>query len=329
MSFARRAIAPDSDVGTRKPSRASRSAGVSASGTRDRPEPLQRREPWPRAGRPTVRCPVNVLCRPGPTSESACIAAPAVSRKSSVRTLPSGDRYTMNPPPPMPQDCGRATPSANTVVTAASIALPPRASTSRPARAAAGDSVATTPLRPLTPGWMREPSVAGAVDGSSATAQAAAARRTGRRVMGLRYPRSRDVKPARQPRNRARQRLDEVLELLGGPALEGLAVLLVGGDHRVAVVPVQPRLGVQPERAPGLGGDLGEDVGARVAAVRARVAEDDDRRARVQVVLDERRGTRSTRGRSRCSRRCRRRRRRAPIASRHRAEVALLLRRRR
>ena len=55
----------------------------------------------------------------------------------------------------------------------------------------------------------------------------------------------------------------------------------------VAVVPVQPRLGVEPERAPGLRGDLGEDVGARVAPVGARVTEHDDRRARVQVVLDQ------------------------------------------
>src|SRR5215217_7796588 len=68
-----------------------------------------------------------------------------------------------------------------------------------------------------------------------------------------------------------RQRLDEVLELARGPALVGLAVLLVGRDDGVAVVPVQPRLRVEPERAPGERDDRGEDVGARVAAVRARV----------------------------------------------------------
>ena len=67
--------------------------------------------------------------------------------------MPSGDRYNMYPPPPIPHDCGRAAFSANTVVTAASIALPPFASTARPARAAAGDSVATTPAVPLTPSW--------------------------------------------------------------------------------------------------------------------------------------------------------------------------------
>src|SRR3954453_2791787 len=81
---------------------------------------------------------------------------------------------------------------------------------------------------------------------------------------------------------RAGERLHEVLELLGGPALERLAVLLVGADHGVAVVPVQARLGVEPEGAAGLRRDLPEDVGARVAAVGARVAEDDDRRAGVE-----------------------------------------------
>src|SRR3954454_3242545 len=87
--------------------------------------------------------------------------------------------------------------------------------------------------------------------------------------------------------DRPRQRLDEVLELAGRPALEGLAPRLVGGDHRVAVVPVQARLGVEPERPARLRGDLREDIGARIAAVGPRVAEDDDGRARVQVVLDE------------------------------------------
>src|SRR3954452_18732104 len=88
-------------------------------------------------------------------------------------------------------------------------------------------------------------------------------------------------------RDRPRQRLDELLELAGRPALEGLAPRLVGGDHRVAVVPVQARLGVEPERAAGLLGDQSEQVRARVAAVGARVAEHDHGGTRVQVVLDE------------------------------------------
>src|SRR3954464_14341852 len=71
------------------------------------------------------------------------------------------------------------------------------------------------------------------------------------------------------------ERLDEVLELAGGPALERLAVALVGGDDAVAVVPVQARLRVEPERAPGPRSHAGEDVRPRVAPVRARVAEHD------------------------------------------------------
>src|SRR3984957_2528835 len=84
----------------------------------------------------------------------------------------------------------------------------------------------------------------------------------------------------------ARQGANEVLERRGRPALEGRAELLVGGYYRVAVVPVEPRLWVEPEGAPGARGDLGEDVGTRVAPVGARVAEHDHGRARVQVVLD-------------------------------------------
>jgi hypothetical protein len=70
---------------------------------------------------------------------------------------------------------------------------------------------------------------------------------------------------------------------LRGPALEdAVAVALVGGHHRVAVVPVEARLGVQPERAAGAcSADRGEDLGVRLAAVGARVAEHDHRRARV------------------------------------------------
>src|SRR3954453_8481273 len=93
----------------------------------------------------------------------------------------------MNPPPPMPQDCGRATPSAKTVDTAASMAFPPCSSTSRPTAAAAGDSVATTPYGLVTPGWNRDPSVALEVVGISARRpHSMAARRHDR--MPDRYP---------------------------------------------------------------------------------------------------------------------------------------------
>ena len=73
----------------------------------------------------------------------------------------------------------------------------------------------------------------------------------------------------------------------GRPALEGaVAVALVGGHHRVAVVPVELRLGVEPEQPAGALGDLGEDLGVRLAAVGAGVAEHDHGRARVEVVGD-------------------------------------------
>ena len=107
-----------------------------------------------------------------------------------------------------------------------------------------------------------------------------------------------------------RQRAHEVLELRGRPALERRAVLLVGGDHRVAVVPVQARLGVQPERAPGARGDLrrrcrragrGRWCARRRARSPSRAGAGRPRPAR---------GTPTTRGRSRCSRRCRPRPRR-------------------
>src|SRR5918912_2078032 len=65
-----------------------------------------------------------------------------------------------NPPPPIPQDWGRATPRAKVVATAASIALPPAFSTSSPTSEAGGDSEAITPPRLLTASLYREPSAA-------------------------------------------------------------------------------------------------------------------------------------------------------------------------
>src|ERR1700754_3239631 len=74
--------------------------------------------------------------------------------------------------------------------------------------------------------------------------------------------------------------VDEVLQVAGRPALEGaVAVALVGGHHRVAVVPVELRLRVEPEEPAGALGDLGEDLGVRLAPVGARVAEHDHGRA--------------------------------------------------
>src|SRR4051794_13712497 len=85
----------------------------------------------------------------------------------------------------------------------------------------------------------------------------------------------------------ARDHVDEVFEMLGRPTLEhGGAVRLVRGHHRVAVVPVELRLGVEPEGAAGAVGDLGERRGVWLAAVGARVAEHDHRGARVEVLGD-------------------------------------------
>ena len=84
-----------------------------------------------------------------------------------------------------------------------------------------------------------------------------------------------------------RDRVHEHLELLGRPALEdAVAEGLVGGHDRVAVVPVEARLGVDPEGAAGALGHLRQHLGVRLAAVGAGVAEDDHRRARVEVVHD-------------------------------------------
>src|SRR6185503_13878312 len=78
--------------------------------------------------------------------------------------------------------------------------------------------------------------------------------------------------------------VDEVLEVLGRPAFERLGrVRLVGGHHRVAVVPVEARLRVQPEGPAGALGEAGEGGGVGVAPVRPRVAEDDHGRAGVEV----------------------------------------------
>src|SRR3954452_6278096 len=75
----------------------------------------------------------------------------------------------MKPPPPIPHDWGRATLSAKTVAAAASIALPPACRTPRPTRAAAGDSLATTPSAPVTPVRNCEPCLAPAGTAETAT----------------------------------------------------------------------------------------------------------------------------------------------------------------
>src|SRR6202012_3694980 len=84
-----------------------------------------------------------------------------------------------------------------------------------------------------------------------------------------------------------RDDVDEVLQVAGGPALEGaVAIAFVGAHHGVAVVPVELRLGVQPEQPAGTLGDPGEYLGVRLAAVGAGVAEHDHGRPRVEVFGD-------------------------------------------
>src|SRR4051812_12127827 len=145
----------------------------------------------------------------------------------------------------MPQLCGRATPSAKTVAAAASTALPPASSTARPTRAAAGDSVAMAPRGPVAAGGNSEPCLAragvamarggrvgGGWNSEPCLARAGVAMATARttlsaarvRAMGGVYP------PEASAGHRTRERLDEVLELVGRPALEGLAVRLVRRD---------------------------------------------------------------------------------------------------
>src|SRR3954470_9787645 len=73
----------------------------------------------------------------------------------------------MNPPPPMPHDCGRATLRPKMIDAAASLALPPRSSTERPMADAMGDSVATMPPGARVAGRYIEPSLAGAAVAAS------------------------------------------------------------------------------------------------------------------------------------------------------------------
>src|SRR3954468_12419633 len=132
----------------------------------------------------------------------------------------------MKPPPPIPHDCGRATLSAKTVAAAASTALPPASSTPRPTRAAAGDSVAMTPNRPVAPGRNSEPCFACA--GTTATpARATDTTMTTRRTGGVlphegprvrAMDRTREPRPDDHPGHQAGGRRPDVPERLVGPA---------------------------------------------------------------------------------------------------------------
>ena len=91
--------------------------------------------------------------------------------------------------------------------------------------------------------------------------------------------------------------------VVGAPAFERGAVLLVGGDHAVTVVPVQPRLGVQPERAPGLGGVIAAKMSSRGGRPLVRASPSTITVARGwELVLDQCQELEPTLVRSRCSR---------------------------
>src|SRR3954454_11891662 len=144
----------------------------------------------------------------------------------------------MNPPPPIPHDCGRATFRAKTVATAASTALPPASSTPRPTRAAAGDSVAMTPSRPVTPGRNSDPCFARA--GTAATpARATETTMTTRRTGGVlphvgprvrAMDRAREPRPEDQPGHQAGGRRRDVRErLVAQDRAQALGALDVAG----------------------------------------------------------------------------------------------------
>src|SRR5437763_795168 len=91
------------------------------------------------------------------------------------------------------------------------------------------------------------------------------------------------MRPGKPAASRVRERLDEPLKLVCAPALEGRAMLLVAGDHGIAVVPVEARLRVQPEGATRQRSDGSEHVLTGRAPVGARVAEHDHGRAGVKL----------------------------------------------
>src|SRR3954452_11854226 len=95
----------------------------------------------------------------------------------------------MKPPPPIPHEYGSTTPSTPAAATAASIALPPRRSTSIAARVASGSTVAAGPPVPTAVGrlagaWLF---CAGAVAGTANSAATSRSVTSGRR-MARSYP---------------------------------------------------------------------------------------------------------------------------------------------
>src|SRR4029453_14076383 len=105
----------------------------------------------------------------------------------------------MNPPPPMPAEYASVTPRVAAAATAASTALPPRRSTSRPAAEASRSTVAIAPPGPVAtgclvaggppPGWrpvVAAPGPARAATRERASRRAADRARVGRFMADLR-----------------------------------------------------------------------------------------------------------------------------------------------
>src|SRR5882762_3867421 len=113
---------------------------------------------------PLVEAGVNPWLLPSGLVNSLVSAlAGALSRPSIAKVLPCPfARCTiMNPPPPMPENSGSTTLSANWMAAAASMALPPLRSILAPASAASGCDTATTPPRKPGPGGTARPETSG------------------------------------------------------------------------------------------------------------------------------------------------------------------------
>src|SRR3954454_1695094 len=102
--------------------------------------------------RPLQRASLNGSGAPFSQNDVGVIASGAVSRPSSVVTLPLAVRMTMKPPPPTPHENGSVTPSTPAAATAASTALPPAFSVSMAACVANVSTLAAAPPVPMDVG---------------------------------------------------------------------------------------------------------------------------------------------------------------------------------
>src|SRR6266404_2341766 len=135
---------------------------------------LYRHEPGTPTAWPLVDAELKSCLLPsGLVNNVISALAGALSRPSIAKVLPCPfARCTiMKPPPPMPENSGSTTLSANWMAAAASMALPPLRSILAPASAASGCDTATTPPRKPGPGGTASPE-------TSCDAQAGAKLRT-------------------------------------------------------------------------------------------------------------------------------------------------------